>query len=164
MRNAAFVLAVILMAGPAAAEGRGLGVGAEAATDLGVFGPGGNALVIYDLEAMFFQGMLGFSAGDNQDDVVNIGGSFFYKLARTDASDFSIGGGATLVFIDQDGGRNPGSDLGVALDLGAKIRAFLVPNVAVHVGLGLNILINDGGEAFALGSRLAGNAGIVYFF
>jgi len=163
MRVAA-ILAVLLAGSTAVAQGNGLGVGAEATVGTGTIA-GGGATVVYDLELMYIEGSLAFEAGDGPD-AVNLGAAFYYKLAATEASDFSVGGGAALLFVDPDGGGPFGggdADLGVALHLGAKIRAFLVANVAVQVGLGLSVLIDDQ-QYFTFNSRLAGSAGMVYFF
>ncbi len=156
--KAAIPFAMFLCASPAFAQ-RGLGVGAEGTLGSGV-GEGG-AAVVYDLDSIYVEGSLAFATGDAVSDSVTLGAGCFYKVASTSSSDFGLGGSASLLFIDPPIGD---ADIGVSVDVGGKIRAFVVENVAVQVGLGLNIVLIDDTETFTLSSRLAGSAGMVYFF
>jgi hypothetical protein len=157
------ILAVTLLTTPAFAQ-RGLGVGAEGTIGSGAITGGGGPTVVYDLENIFIEGGLAFVAGDLVDDAVTLGAACYYKLATTEASDFSLGGGAALLFEETGGPFGGDANLAFSIVLGAKIRAFLVTNVALQVGLGLNILIDDPDEVFLFTSQLAGAAGLVYFF
>lgn len=115
MRAVAVIILTVSMlaASPAAAQGRGLGVGAEGTVGSGVITGGGGPTVVYDLETIFIEGGLAFVAGDGED-AVTLGASCYYKLATTEASDFSLGGGAALLFVDPDT-RFGDANLGVAI-------------------------------------------------
>lgn len=154
----------------------GLGVGATR-TLAGVSA----GTVVYDTSTFHVGGLLGFASQsrDPGEDltVFVLGGQFLYHMHQTVRSDFSIGGGLSVVSFDGagDGATN------VDLEGLAQIRVFLVPNVALSASLGLLIaigddaagtFIGDGGIVFtgdaettiAVGGQVTGAFGLTYFF
>ena len=131
----------------------GLGVGVISMLS----GPVG-ASVVYDPGAFHVEGILGF-ASDGETDI-DIGGRFFYHLHSSQAADFSLGGGLGIQNISPDMGN---STTNIDIDVGAELRLFLVPNVALSSTIGLAIVTGDG-DLVALGGQLLGDVGVTYFF
>lgn len=98
-------------------------------------------------------------AGDDTD--VGIGGRFWYAISQTERSDFSVGGGLALLIDDDMAGDD---DTDIELDLGAQLRAFIVPNVAISATLGFGVVVTDGDDFLGLVGDLLGQVGISYFF
>ena len=120
-----------------------------------LFGPA----VIFQTPAFHIEGILAFSdVGDETD--LGLAGRFWYAVHQTPSSDFSVGGGIGLL-IDDDGNEN---DLDLEIDLGAQLRAFLVPNVAINTSLGFVIVTADGANTIAATGGLLATTGITYFF
>lgn len=126
----------------------GMGLGAEAMLS-GLVGP----TFIYDASAWRISGTLLIN-DDGNDTTVGLGGRFWFSLHNTSASDFSVGGGASLV--DNDGSV-------FAIEGGAQLRAFVVENVALSGTIGINLFLGDA-DGFGTGGQLIGSVGVAYFF
>jgi hypothetical protein len=151
------VLATASTAGTASAGGLPGSIGVGAEFNLSTVG---GLSVNYDTGKFHVGGFFGYfdPDGDDNDDV-NIGGRFFYHVASTASSDFSVGGSlaiqsqatvgdrATLVFVEP----------------GFQIRVFVVPNVAVSFLGGISVGAGDAHDVRLTGN-LNGTAGIHYYF
>jgi hypothetical protein len=177
---AALVLVAALIAAPGVANAEhgtehGIGVGV-AQTLAGISG----ATFVYDASSFHIVGLLGFQSIDrdpaNDSSAFALGGQFLFHVSTTAQSDFSLGGGLTIVEVNND----PGLDDETNIDLEglAQIRAFIVPNVALSASLGLLIatandvtilgdgaIVGEGGKnSIGLGGQVVGNFGLTYFF
>jgi hypothetical protein len=132
-----------------------IGVGAEfEISDLG------GVSVNYDAGKFHLGGFLGFrDPGGADNDVLEIGGRFFYHIAATASSDFSLGGGLGIQSQNTAGGRNTN----LFLEPGFQIRAFIVPNVALSFTGGISIGLVDA-EGVELTGDFNGVAGVHYYF
>jgi len=150
-------IAILLASGDALGQERegAVGVGIES-TLAGAAGP---ALVV-QTPAFHVEGILAFADQGDETDLI-LAGRFWYAINQTQRSDFSVGGGIGLLFDDNGGGDN---DTDVELDLGAQLRAFLVPNVALSVSLGFVFVSTAGPNPLALTGDLLASGGIAYFF
>lgn len=132
-----------------------IGVGAELAiSDIG------GISVNYDAGKFHLGGFLGFNdpGGDNND-VFDIGGRFFYHIASTAMSDFSLGGGIGIASVNSAGDRATN----LFLEPGFQIRAFIVSNVALSFTGGISIGTVDA-DGVQITGDLNGAAGVHYYF
>lgn len=149
-------------AGTASAGGSSGSVGVGVQQDL--FGLGGPS-VIYDGGMFHAGGYLGFA--DNRgninggDTTIDIGGQFFYHLHSTSMSDFGVGG--QITYYNQNRPAPLDNFVGLYLDLGAQIRAFITSNVALSATLGLGIATADD-DGVQLNGHILGTAGLHYYF
>lgn len=150
---------VLASAGTASAGGQpgSIGVGAE----FQISGIGGLS-VNYDTGKFHVGGFLGFfdpAGADNT--TVDIGGRFFWHIASTAMSDFSLGGGIGVQSLSR---QPPLSRLtSLFLEPGFQIRAFLASNVALSFTGGIEIGAVDASEVNITGA-ISGEAGIHYYF
>ena len=158
MKNT-MLIAVLVLASSATARAGGLpgtiGVGAE----LQLSNLGGVS-VNYDAGKFHVGGFFGFddqAGADN--DVIDIGARFFYHVASTAMSDFSIGGGLGIESANSAGGRS--TDL--FLEPSFQIRAFVVSNVALSFTGGISIGTVDADRVRIVGD-FNGTAGVHYYF
>lgn len=156
------VIAMIVCASATTAMAGGqpnsIGVGAE----FQLSGVGGLS-VNYDAGKFHAGGFLGISDGSGPNNTtVDFGGRFFYHIAATASSDFSIGGSLGIESADVPLGADNRQTL-VFLEPAFQIRMFIVPNVALSFTGGISI-----GAADASGLVLSGDAvaqgGIHYYF
>jgi hypothetical protein len=159
---------VLTAAAPAQAQGRsgfGLGVETTITSEFGTPFPG-VATFTYDTGTFQIGGMFTLVAIDDTVTIIGAGGRFYYGIHRGERSDFAIGGGLALINSDPAGGGDSTTDF--HLEGGAKIRAFITPNVALTTALGLGIILadNDGGDqdVFGIVGNLTGAVGISYYF
>jgi hypothetical protein len=155
---AVVVAALVWQTGSAQAQegDRGsLGVGVTRMLLDGSTGPS----VVYDTGVFHIEGLLGFQ--DNGETRFNVGGRFWYHIHSAQSADFSLGGGLGVVSIDPGGEADNVTN--IEIDGGAQLRAFIVPNVALSVSLGLAVLTGDG-DGIAITGNLFGGAGIAYYF
>lgn len=131
--------------GGGGAGGSAFGIGAQSM----LRGPGGIAIT-YDVGLLHFDGILFFVDTDGggafvAGDSLGIGGRAFYSVHQTNASDLSVGGG--LGFIVEDQGPADDDHI-ISLEFGAKMRAFIVSNVALTAFIGAAVILddNDGGD------------------
>jgi hypothetical protein len=147
-------------------EGTGIGVGVQAMVT-SEFGPGpglgglgslAGPAVVYQAPNFHIDGILSFAS--NGATSMGIGGRFFYKLHSTQASDLSVGGG--LGFVNVDVG--PADTTIIHFEIGAKIRAFIAPSVALSASVGFGFLSTEGDDPLFLTGQLLGTMGMTYFF
>lgn len=147
------------VAGTARAGGEpgSFGVGAEFQLS-GVGGLSAN----YDAGPFHLGGFIGFFDPDgDDDDTFDIGGRFFYHVASTATSDFSVGGG---IGIQSQNNPDPLGRLTLLfLEPAFQIRAFVVPNVALSFTGGITIGTIDADDVLISG-QVFGNAGVHYYF
>jgi hypothetical protein len=143
-----------------ASSASGIGVGIESM----ITGPTGPA-VVYQTPAFHVDAILGlYNTSDSQGREMLLAGRFWYQLHSGLLADFNIGAGLGLLSFDG------GDDIDPQFDLGAKIRAFLAPNVALSASLGLAMVLQEDETTsdrhfdYALTGDLIGSMGIVYFF
>jgi hypothetical protein len=159
-------------------HGRGIGVGAVTMLNgtsglLFTWGSAGGGFHIDGLT-----GLHHYRPAPNGNNVTDftLGGRFWYHLHAASFADFSVGGGLGMLLWN-DGTPGSDSNLDLTLEVGAQIRAFVVPNVAFIADLGLgatfgsddNFLVGgqsmtgsgspEGGSGFVVGTL-----GIAYFF
>ena len=162
MKNTLLIASLVVassaaLSGTAFAGGQpgSIGVGAEfQISDLG------GVSVNYDAGKFHLGGFFGFNdpAGDNND-VLEIGGRFFYHIASTAMSDFSLGGGIGIQSANTAGDRATN----LFLEPGFQIRAFIVSNVALSFTGGISIGTVDADRVRILGD-FNGTAGVHYYF
>lgn len=174
MLLAGVITSLVLIATPAGAEGEstqvptmahGIGFGAQTeliSPNLGISG----ALVSYDVGWIQCEASLGlgvFERGANalQDtNVYGLGIRAYVPVHRAARADFSLGGGLAFNLLDDGNGlRTAWTVL-----IGAKVRIFVVPNVAIVGALGAGVLLTNEGNALIVGARPLGSAGFTYYF
>lgn len=153
---------VFASAGTASAGGQAgsFGVGAEFQLS-GIGGLSAN----YDAGKFHVGGFLGFSdpAGANNT-TVDIGGRFFFHIASTAMSDFSVGGGLGIESAyDNPGNPNSARHTDLFIEPSFQIRMFIVSNVALSFTGGIEIGTVDASEVNVTGD-VSGQAGIHYYF
>lgn len=139
---------------PVVVTGGGNGIGVGAAAFLS--GMGG-VEVDYDTPAWDVDALLGFSdrstnGNNNQTTTTQFGVQGWYHLHRGSSSDFSLGGGVGLDHVTGGGNANRTATF---IEVGARPRAFITSNVAIHALLGLSISVGDN-----LGSENNNNSGV----
>ncbi len=142
-------------------------------------GPGGIAAT-FDIGLMHIDAILFFVDTDGGGgafgggDALGLAGRAFYSVHQTNASDLGVGGGIGFT-IDKEPGDD---DTIISIELGAKMRAFIVSNVALTAFLGAAIVVDDDDEGgdnggLVLGGQqvgsfstvgLAGGFGFTYYF
>ncbi len=163
-----------------ATSGHGRGIGLGAATMLngasGAMFTWGSRYGGFHVDGLF--GLHHYGAGENTTSF-GFAGRFWYHVHAASFADFSLGGGLGLTsWTENPGGPGEDSHLDLSLQVGAQIRAFIVPNVALIGDLGLgatfgsddNIVI--GGHSFGGAGEpegpanqfVLGTLGIAYFF
>ena len=133
-------------------------------------GPVTGAEFVYDMSQLHIEGVFGFgTASQNGASTtgVDVGVAGWYHLAKGNMADFSIGGGAGLVYHSAPGAGN--SSTGFSLEPGAEARVFLSPNFALsaRVGFAIGFGDNNSPTSFGLGGATTGTTGglgFVYFF
>jgi hypothetical protein len=151
---------VFASVGTASAGGQpgSIGVGAE----FQLSGIGGLS-VNYDAGKFHAGGFLGYFDPRGPNNVtVDVGGRFFYHVASTAMSDFSLGGGLGIQSAnDAPGNANRHTD--VFIEPSFQIRVFLASNVALSFTGGLEIGAADASE-LNLSGNISGEAGVHYYF
>lgn len=158
MKNT-MLIAVLVLASSGTARAGGIpgsiGVGAE----LQLSNLGGVS-VNYDTGKFHVGGFLGFddpAGADN--DTIDVGARFFFHVASTATSDFSVGGGLGIESANSAGGRNTN----LFLEPSFQIRAFIVSNVALSFTGGISIGTIDAARVRIVGD-FTGTAGVHYYF
>jgi len=156
---------VFASAGTAIAGGQpnSIGVGVEFQSS----GLGGLS-VNYDAGRFHTGGFFGYlHPGGPNDTTVDFGGRFFFHLASTATSDFSVGGSLGFESGNDNPGMNNVRHTFVFIEPSFQIRAFIVPNVALSFTGGIVIGAADASELDLTSNpseRLTGMAGIHYYF
>jgi len=158
MKNTMLIAMLVLASsGTALAGGQpgSIGVGAE----LQLSNLGGVS-VNYDAGKFHVGGFLGFddpAGADN--DVIDVGARFFFHVASTAMSDFSVGGGLGIESANSAGGRSTN----LFLEPSFQIRAFIASNVALSFTGGISIGTIDASRVRIVGD-FTGTAGVHYYF
>lgn len=147
-----------------AANGRGIGVGAES-TLTGIVG----GTFVYDAAVWHLDAILGGSFRHDTSEV-DVAARFFFPLHRTNFADFSVGPGIGLAHVtihdpDGTGPQTSTTSTPIHLEGAAQIRAFIVENIALNATAGLGIVLNkDNDNSATFGGQLGGSFGVTYFF
>ena len=119
----------------------------------------------FDAGKFHVGGFVGFDdpAGANNT-TVDIGGRFFYHVASTAMSDFSVGGSLGI----ESAYDNPGNPMSnrhtnLFLEPSFQIRAFITSNVALSFSGGISIGTIDESRV-RITADFNGNAGVHYYF
>jgi len=154
------------MTGATSGSGRGLGVGAIAffqpASAGTISGTVPNVMASWGDAAGRFhvEGMFGFYHNTNSN--LDVGAHGWYHIHAAPSADFSVGGGMVLARRRIDVGK---SSWDVEVDVGAQLRAFVVPNVAFLGSLGFAMYFPEyGANQMAIAGSLIGTVGIAYYF
>jgi hypothetical protein len=154
--------------------GGAIGVGAvtwlgSAANPLGVTTstPIAGGEFVYDMPVFHLEGVFGFDHASNNGASatdVRFGVAGWYHLARGTNADFSIGGGAGLIYASATGAGN--SATAFTLEPGAEGRVFLSPNFALSARVGFAITFGDNNAptVFSLAGQTTEMFGFTYFF
>lgn len=157
-----FLAAMIVFAsiGTARAGGQpnSIGVGAE----LQISGVGGLS-VNYDAGRFHAGGFIGyFDPQGPNNSTVDVGGRFFFHIASTAMSDFSLGGSIGIENAnDANNPNNRHND--VFIEPSFQIRMFVVPNVALSFTGGISIGTGDV-STVEVSAQAVGIAGVHYYF
>lgn len=123
----------------------------------------------YDAGNFHVGGFLSLNDPDGEDNTdFGVGVRFFYHIASTAMSDFSVGGSVGLFSEGKPALEPPVTPDGerynnLYLEPGFQIRAFVTPNVALSFTGGLLIrALDDSG--LELGAQATGIAGVHYYF
>ena len=153
---------VFASAGTASAGGQpgSFGVGAEFQLS-GIGGLSAN----YDAGRFHAGAFLGFFDPNGPNNTtLDVGGRFFFHIASTAMSDFSVGGGLGIQSIYDNPGTPGATRLtNVFIEPSFQIRAFLASNVALSFTGGIEIGTVDASEVNVTGN-ISGEAGIHYYF
>ena len=160
MKNTLLVAIIVFASvGTASAGGQpnSIGVGAE----LQLSGVGGLS-ANYDTGKFHVGGFLGFDdpAGASNE-TVDIGARFFFHIASTAMSDFSVGG--SLGIQSQNNPAPMGRATLLFIEPSFQIRAFIVSNVALSFTGGFSIGTVDASSVAITGDATA-SAGVHYYF
>ncbi|HLK93421.1 MAG TPA: hypothetical protein VKZ18_26245 [Polyangia bacterium] len=133
----------------------------------GTNGPVTGAQFVYDMSAFHVEGVFGFDHVSNNgasQTGVAVGVAGWYHLAKGQNADFSIGGGAGLVYASAMGAG--ASETGFSLEPGAEARWFPSPNFALsaRVGFAIGFGDNNAPTTFTLNGQTTGGIGFTYFF
>jgi hypothetical protein len=150
---------VFASVGTASAGGQpnSIGVGLEAEIS-----QAGGVSVNYDAGKFHAGGFLSFADPDGANNTrLELGGRFFFHVASTASSDFSVGGGLGL--RNTGNGANNGSTSELFFEPSFQIRAFIVSNVALSFTAGFSLGTLDRHDV-VLDGGLTGLAGVHYYF
>jgi hypothetical protein len=133
-------------------------------------GPVTGGEFVYDMPVFHIEGVFGLShtsLNGASTTGVAVGVAGWYHLARGTNADFSVGGGAGLVYASAMGAGN--SSTGFSLEPGAEARVFLSPNFALSCRVGFAITFGDNNAptTFSLSgatTATTGGLGFTYFF
>jgi hypothetical protein len=155
--------------GATTGSGRGFGVGVVALFDpsnhtvpnlLATWGDSGGRFHV--------DGIFGFDHTDTT--TLDFGARGWYHVHAASSADLSAGLGLALVTWKNGlpGTATPpaGSrQWDFEMDIGAQMRVFVVPNVALLVGLGLGLYIPDtGSSTVRLSGNIMNSVGLAYYF
>lgn len=135
-------------------------------TQVALLGPGlsiggGSLALTYDLGPVGFDVLVGVFLADEDESSVRGDLRVFFPVHRGLIADFSLGAGGGVGYIEPAGGQ---MEVVWEVLAGAKIRSFVGRNISLEATAGINVFFRDGFESLALGGRLFGGAGFIYFF
>jgi hypothetical protein len=149
--------------GASSGSGRGFGIGAVGMFAPGV--PGGlapNILATWgDMGGRFHvEGLFGLTSSGNTS--FDFGARGWYHIHAASSADFSLGAGFALLSHKTSPADRQWD---FEMDLGAQIRAFIVPNVALLGSVGMALYVPDSGSTtLSFAGNLVGMFGAAYFF
>lgn len=156
--------------GATTGNGRGFGAGTVA-----LFDPNGytvpNLLATWGDSAGRFHvdGIFGFDHTGTS--TLDFGARGWYHVHAAPAADFSLGLGLALVTwygaVPVPPAPTPAASRqwDFEMDIGAQMRVFVVPNVALLVGLGLGLYVPDHGDStIRLSGNIMNSVGLAYYF
>jgi hypothetical protein len=122
---------------------------------------------VYDMSMAHIEAAIGFdhvSVGGASGSDFRFGVAGWYHLAKGSMADFSVGGGAGLIYLSAMGAGN--SSTAFTLEPGAEARVFLSPNFALSCRVGLAFTFGDNNSAtvIQLAGQTTGALGFTYFF
>jgi hypothetical protein len=122
---------------------------------------------VYDMPVFHIEAVAGFDHATTMGTAatdVRFGVAGWYHLARGTNADFSVGGGAGLIYTSLPGAGN--SSTGFTLEPGAEARVFLSPNFSLscRVGFALTFGDNNSATVLSLAGDTTGALGFTYFF
>jgi hypothetical protein len=155
------LVAAIVFSTVAVAHAGGLPGSIGVGTEIQLSGVGGLS-ANYDTGKFHVGGFIGIADPEGQENTrLDLGGRFFYHVASTAMSEFSVGG--SIGIRSNDAGPAVDRTLDVFIEPGFQIRAFIVSNVALSFTGGLSIGASDA-SGIALDGQVTGVAGIHYYF
>ncbi|MEO7736466.1 MAG: hypothetical protein ABIY55_36240 [Kofleriaceae bacterium] len=155
------LVAAIVFSTVSVAHAGGLPGSIGVGTEIQLSGVGGLS-ANYDTGKFHVGGFIGIADPEGPENTrLDIGGRFFYHVASTAMSDFSVGG--SIGIRSDDAGPTVDRTLEVFIEPGFQIRAFIASNVALSFTGGLSIGASDA-SGIALDGQVNGVAGIHYYF
>jgi hypothetical protein len=155
--------------GATTGSGRGLGVGAVALfapyTQGSASATVPNLLVTWGDSGGRFHvdGLFGLYHDTATDFDLGVRG--WYHIHAASSADFSVGAGVGMIRRKRGLPAGASAQWDFEMDIGAQIRAFIVPNVALLGSLGLGLYIPDSGPtALEVAGNLVGTVGAAYYF
>jgi hypothetical protein len=149
--------------GASSGSGRGFGIGA-----VGMYAPRLDSGLIPNLLATWgdsggrfhVEGLFGLTSSGST--AFDFGARGWYHIHAASSADFSLGAGFALLSHKE---APADRQWDFEMDLGAQIRAFIVPNVAVLGAVGMALYLPDSGSTtVTFGGHLVGMFGVAYFF
>ena len=156
--------------GATTGNGRGFGLGA---VQLLVPGnaPGPNILATWgDWRGRFhIDGLFGLNSTGGRTSTGNtafdLGVRGWYHVHAASAADFSVGAGFALVSWKNTPSPPATRQYDFEVELGAQMRVFVVPNVALLGSLGMGIYLPDSGSSTVdFSGSVVGSVGVAYYF
>ena len=159
--------------GATTGNGRGFGLGA---VELLLPGntPGPNILATWgDWRGRFHvDGLFGLSStggragpGNTGNTAFDLGVRGWYHVHAASAADFSVGAGFALVSWKNTPSPPATRQYDFEVELGAQMRVFVVPNVALLGSLGMGIYLPDSGSSTVdFSGSVVGSVGVAYYF
>jgi hypothetical protein len=153
--------------GATSGNGRGFGIGAVSFFQPFAGAPSNmtpNLLLTWGESRFHIDGLFGFYHDTGTD--FDFGARGWYHLHAASSADFSVGGGLVITRRRNDlPDPQRGTQWDFLLDLGAQMRVFIVPNVALLGSAGLGIYIPDTGNTkVTISGTLVGSVGVAYYF
>jgi hypothetical protein len=151
--------------GATTGNGRGFGIGATSFFGPPAGTPNGvvpNLLLTWGDHGGRFHldGLFGFYNNGATD--FDFGARGWYHVHAASSADFSVGAGVVLT---RRRIREPSVKWDFLIDLGAQIRVFVVPNVALLGSAGMGIYMPDTGDTHvSITGSLVGSLGLAYYF
>jgi hypothetical protein len=156
--------------GATTGNGRGFGLGA---VELLLPGnsPGPNILATWgDWRGRFhIDGLFGLNSTGGRTSTGNtafdLGVRGWYHVHAASAADFSVGAGFALVSWKNTPSPPATRQYDFEVELGAQMRVFVVPNVALLGSLGMGIYLPDSGSSTVdFSGSVVGSVGVAYYF
>ena len=159
------------IAGATSGNGRGFGIGVVALFDPATHTVP-NLLATWGDSAGRFHvdGIFGFDHTGSTS--LDVGARGWYHIHAAPSADLSLGIGMAMVTWNGTApatppatGTVPSRQWDFEMDVGAQMRVFVVPNVALLAGLGLGLYVPDNGAStIRLSGNIMNSIGLAYYF